>query len=284
MVRLAPATPPETQSAPIALTIAGSDSSGGAGVQADLKTFTAFAVYGASVVTALTAQNTRGVQAVEMVAPAFVLAQLEAVLGDLDVGGVKTGMLGTADNVAAVAARLGALKRCPLVVDPVMVASSGDVLLSANAVDVLKHALVPLARLITPNLPEASRLLDAAPARSEAEMVAQAKALHGLGCAAVLLKGGHAAGASAIDILFDGCSIQCFARPRVATRNSHGTGCVLSAAITAMLARGAELKEAVDRAKSFVWQALEHGGTLQIGHGSGPVDTLFALRGKPLAW
>jgi hydroxymethylpyrimidine/phosphomethylpyrimidine kinase len=273
---MVPATPP------IALTIAGSDSSGGAGIQADLKTFAAFAVYGASVVTALTAQNTRGVAAVEMVAPAFVLAQMEAVVGDLEVAAVKTGMLGSGDIVAAVAARLATLQCCPLVVDPVMVASSGDLLLDAAAVAVLKSALVPLAKVLTPNLPEAARLLDAAQARSEAEMVAQAKALHGLGCAAVLLKGGHGPGARAIDILFDGTHIEMFSRPRVDTANTHGTGCALSAAITALLAHGAGLKEAVGRAKSFVWQALEHGRTQHIGHGSGPVDTLYGVRGKPM--
>jgi hydroxymethylpyrimidine/phosphomethylpyrimidine kinase len=278
MVPLAPASAKPV----IALTIAGSDSSGGAGLQADLKTFTAFAVYGASVVTALTAQNTRGVASLETVAPAFVLAQMDAVLGDLDVAAVKTGMLANAAVVAAVATRLRMLERCPLVVDPVMVASSGDLLLTPAAVAVLKGALLPLAKLITPNLPEAARLLDGAQAQSAAEMVAQAKALHELGCAAVLIKGGHGSGAEAIDILYDGSDIQLFSRPRVDTRNTHGTGCTLSAAITALLARGSELKEAVDRAKAFVWHALEHGRTQHVGQGTGPVDVLYPMRGRPL--
>ena len=202
---------------PIALTIAGSDSSGGAGIQADLKTFSAFGVYGASVITALTAQNTLGVTAVEPVAAAFVVAQMEAVLSDLEVGAIKTGMLANAGIVEAVARRLRDGPRRPLVVDPVMVATSGDVLLEADAVDAMKRELFPLALLITPNLPEAARLLDAREATSEAEVTAQAQALLALGCQAVLLKGGHGSGEEAVDILCDAAGIERFVR-RVSTR------------------------------------------------------------------
>jgi hydroxymethylpyrimidine/phosphomethylpyrimidine kinase len=267
---------------PIALTIAGSDSSGGAGIQADLKTFSALGVYGASAITALTAQNTRGVAAVEPVAAAFVIAQIDAVLGDLAVGAIKTGMLADTGIVEAVAARLQAIpKRPPLVVDPVMVATSGDLLLALDAVEAVKRRLVPLATLITPNLPEAARLLGAREAADDAQAAEQAKALLALGCNAVLLKGGHGTGETAVDILCDASGIQRLVRPRIATPHTHGTGCTLSAAIAALLAQGAALPEAVSRAKAYVWQALEAGRALGVGHGSGPVDHLFAIRRAP---
>jgi hydroxymethylpyrimidine/phosphomethylpyrimidine kinase len=266
---------------PIALTIAGSDSSGGAGIQADLKTFSAFGVYGASAITALTAQNTRGVAGAEAVAASFVFAQIEAVLSDLDVGAIKTGMLANAGIVEAVARCLRVAPRRPLIVDPVMVATSGDVLLAADAVETMKRQLMPLARLITPNLPEAARLLGAKEAADDAEAIGQAKALYALGCGAVLLKGGHGAGETAVDILCDGAGIERFVRPRIDTPHSHGTGCTLSAAIAALLAQGVALREAVVRAKAFVWQALEAGRTLGVGHGNGPVDHLFAIRRAP---
>jgi hydroxymethylpyrimidine/phosphomethylpyrimidine kinase len=269
------------QGTPIALTIAGSDSSGGAGIQADLKTFSAFGVYGASVITALTAQNTRGVAGVEPVAPAFVAAQMEAVLSDLDVGAIKTGMLANAAIVETVARRLRGGPRRPLVVDPVMVATSGDVLLEPEAIDAIKARLVPLAVLITPNLPEAARLLDTKEAASEAEAADQARALLGFGCGAVLLKGGHGKGEEAVDILCDARGIERFARPRIDTPHTHGTGCTLSAAIAALLAQGVALSEAVGRAKDYVWQAMQAGQTLGIGRGHGPVDHLFAIRRAP---
>jgi len=265
----------------IALTIAGSDSSGGAGIQADLKTFSAFGVYGASVLTALTAQNTQGVTAVAPVAPSFIVAQMDAVLADLDVAAVKTGMLANAAIVDAVARRLRAAPRRPLVVDPVMVATSGDVLLAPDAVDAVKRELVPLATLLTPNLPEAARLLGASQAASDAEAIDQARALLALGCGAVLLKGGHGGGAMAVDIFCDAAGIARFEQPRIDTPHTHGTGCTLSAAIAALLALGVDLKEAVGRGKAFVWQALQHGRELGIGHGSGPVDHLFAIRRTP---
>ena len=265
----------------IALTIAGSDSSGGAGIQADLKTFSAFGVYGASAITALTAQNTRGVTGVEPVAASFVVAQIEAVLADLDVGAIKTGMLANAGIVEAVAHCLRAAPRRPLVVDPVMVATSGDLLLEADAVETIKRQLIPLANLITPNLPEAAWLLGAKPAGDDAQAIEHAKALHALGCGAVLLKGGHGAGETAVDILCDGEGVERFVRPRIDTPHSHGTGCTLSAAIAALLAQGVALREAVARAKAYVWQALEAGRALGVGHGNGPVDHLFAIRRAP---
>jgi hydroxymethylpyrimidine/phosphomethylpyrimidine kinase len=267
----------------IALTIAGSDSSGGAGIQADLKTFSAFGVYGASVITALTAQNTRGVQGIHPVPPAFVAQQLQSVLSDLAVGAIKTGMLANADIVRTVAAVLAAAPARPLVVDPVMVATSGDVLLTPDAIGALKQHLLPIATLITPNLAEAALLLGSEQAQGEAAVVAQARALRAAGCRAVLIKGGHAAqdhgaGEAAVDILVDAAGVERFVRPRIATPHSHGTGCTLSAAIAALLACGVALGEAIDRAKAFVWHALQHGRQLGVGHGRGPVDHLYALR------
>jgi hydroxymethylpyrimidine/phosphomethylpyrimidine kinase len=266
---------------PIALTVAGSDSSGGAGVQADLKAFSAFGVYGASVITALTAQNTRGVQGIETVPADFVVAQLDSVFSDLDVAAAKTGMLASAAIVVALAGRLKTAPPLPLVVDPVMVASSGDVLLEPGAVEALTRELFPLAALITPNLPEAARLLGAEEAADEEAAIAQARALHALGPRAVLLKGGHGTGAAAVDVLYDGAKIERYALPRIDTRHTHGAGCTLSAAIAALLALGTPLAEAVGRAKTFVWHALEAGRVLTVGKGAGPADPLFAIRSKP---
>jgi hydroxymethylpyrimidine/phosphomethylpyrimidine kinase len=269
---------PEPARIPIALTVAGSDSSGGAGIQADVKTFSAFGVYGASVITALTAQNTRGVQGVATVPAGFVAAQLDSVLSDLDAGAIKTGMLADAAIVEAVARRLRAARPLPLVVDPVMVATSGDILLKSDAIGALKGELFPLATLITPNLAEAAVLLNCRTAASEDEMRDQARALLALGCRAALVKGGHGTGGQAVDVLADASGCECLARPRIDTPHTHGTGCTLSAGIAALLAQGAGLAEAVRRAKAFVWQGLQAGRTLGIGHGRGPVDHLFAIR------
>jgi hydroxymethylpyrimidine/phosphomethylpyrimidine kinase len=266
----------------IALTIAGSDSSGGAGIQADLKTFTALGVYGAAVITALTAQNTRGVTGVEPVRAPFVFAQIEAVLSDLAVGAIKTGMLANADIVEAVARILRAAPSRPLVVDPVMVATSGDVLLAPDAVEAVKRDLMPLATLATPNLAEAAWLLGGKIAETEAEAAEQARALLAFGCKAVLVKGGHGGGETAVDILCDSAGIERFERPRIDTPHTHGTGCTLSAAVAGLMAQGAPLREAVGRAKAFVWEALMHGRDLRVGKGRGPVDHLFAIRrGRP---
>ncbi len=264
---------------PIALTIAGSDSSGGAGIQADLKTFTVLGVYGASVLTALTAQNTRGVTAIHAVPPAFVGQQIDAVAGDLKIDATKTGMLYDRATVLAVAEGIRRHALHPLVVDPVMVATSGDALLDRDAVEALRRELLPLADLITPNLAEAARLLERPPAADEAEMVAQATALLALGPQAVLIKGGHAEGGDAVDILVgrDGVPLR-LVLPRVATANTHGTGCTLSAAIAAHLAGGMSLPAAATEAKRFVHAALEAAAGRKIGGGAGPVDHLHGWR------
>ena len=263
---------------PVALTIAGSDPSGGAGLQADLKTFSALGVYGASVVTALTAQNTRGVIGAMAVPADFIALQIEAVVTDLHIAAAKTGMLGDTATVLAVAAEIRRHKIRPLVVDPVMVATSGDVLLAPDAIDTLRRELIPLADLITPNLPEAAQLLNEPVATDEHVMAAQAQRLMALGCKAVLVKGGHGTGAEAVDILFSGGTSIRFAAPRIETRNTHGTGCTLSAAITASLAKGMALPGAINAAKAFISAALAAGASLKIGGGSGPVDHLYAIR------
>lgn len=269
----------EAVAVPIALTIAGSDSSGGAGIQADLKTFTVLGVYGASVLTALTAQNTRGVSAIHPVPPAFVAQQIDAVAADLRIGATKTGMLNDRETVLAVVEGVRRHALHPLVVDPVMVATSGDMLLEPDAVDAVRRELLPLADVITPNLAEAARLLDTAAAATVAEMEAQARALLALGPKAVLIKGGHGDGAEAIDVLAmrDAAPVH-LALPRIATPNTHGTGCTMSAAIAAYLAKGESLADAVQGAKRFVHAALVAGAALKIGGGSGPVDQLFPIR------
>lgn len=256
---------------PIALTIAGSDSSGGAGIQADLKTFSALEVYGASVITALTAQNTLGVDAVHVVPPDFVLAQMRSVAADLRVGAIKVGMLATRGVIEAVAEGLHDFPGIPVVLDPVMVAASGDSLLDPDAVEAIRSILMPAATLITPNIPEAAKLLGEAPARSEYEMGIQALKLREAGAHAVLVKGGHADGDTAVDILFEGDEPVSFEAPRSKTRNTHGTGCTLSAAIAAELAKGATLVEAVETAKSYVTAAIFAADRLSIGEGRGPV-------------
>lgn len=266
---------------PIALTIAGSDSSGGAGIQADLKTFTALGVYGASVLTALTAQNTCGVDDVLVVPADFIRAQVRSVASDLEIGAVKTGMLGDRETVLTVAALLKEHALKPVVVDPVMVATSGDLLLEPDAIAALKSDLLPLADVLTPNLPEAARLLDVPEARTLEEMRAQAEALLALGPHCVLLKGGHGTGEAAIDVAAVEGTVETLSLPRIDTGNTHGTGCTLSAAITAFLALGLSPWNAINGAKEFVWQALKSAEKARIGHGAGPVDHLFAIRGRP---
>jgi hydroxymethylpyrimidine/phosphomethylpyrimidine kinase len=253
----------------IALTIAGSDSSGGAGIQADLKTFSALEVYGASVLTALTAQNTERVEAVHVVPPDFVLAQMRAVASDLEVDAVKIGMLATGPIIEAVAEGLKDFPGVPVVLDPVMIAASGDSLLNPEAVDALRSILIPLATLITPNLAEAAALLAGSPARNEYEMAMQAWQLKDAGAKAVLVKGGHAKGATSTDILFSGVEPVSFEAPRARTRNTHGTGCTLSAAIAAELAKGASLPEAVASAKEYVTAAIFAADGLDVGSGRG---------------
>ncbi len=263
-------------STPIALTIAGSDSGGGAGIQADLKSFAALGVYGASVVTALTAQNTHGVRAIHDVPADFVLAQLDAVLSDLAVDAVKIGMISQPAVAEAVAAGLERHGQSSIVLDPVMVASSGDRLLAPAAVDVLRQRLIPRALLLTPNLPEAAVLLDGPVARNETEMRDQAERLLALGPRAVLIKGGHGKGAESVDFLVGADAIVRLAADRIATASTHGTGCTLSAAIAAGLARGLDLAEAVRQAKAYVTAAIAAAGRLAVGSGHGPLHHFHA--------
>jgi hydroxymethylpyrimidine/phosphomethylpyrimidine kinase len=256
---------------PIALTIAGSDSSGGAGIQADLKTFAAFGVYGASAIAALTAQNTRGVSGIHPVPPAFVTAQIDTVFDDLDVKAVKIGMLAELAIIEAVASALTRWKPRHIVLDPVMVATSGDRLLSADAVASLRDRLIPLASLITPNLPEAAALLEEAVASDEAAIANQGKRLLAMGAQAVLIKGGHGQGAESIDYLFTGGAILALPALRIATTNTHGTGCSLSSAIAAGLAKGETLEQAVRGAKTWITAAIAAADRLGVGHGHGPI-------------
>jgi hydroxymethylpyrimidine/phosphomethylpyrimidine kinase len=256
---------------PIALTIAGSDSSGGAGIQADLKTFAALGVYGASVITALTAQNTTGVTGIHQVPADFVTAQIDAVFSDLDVKAVKIGMVVQLATIDAIVAGLTRWSPNHIVLDPVMVATSGDRLLAVDAVAALRTKLIPRAALITPNLAEAAALLDEPVASSQAAIERQGKRLLALGCAAVLIKGGHGQGSESIDYLVDGDGSIALAAPRIATKNTHGTGCSLSSAIAAGLAKGEDLETAVRHAKSWVSAAIAAADRLGIGHGSGPI-------------
>lgn len=265
-----PTTPPRTP--PIALTIAGSDSGGGAGIQADLKTFHRFGTFGTSVVTAVTAQNTLGVRGVHPIPLDFVEEQLGAVMDDLPPAGAKTGMLANAPLVRLVADYADRLD-CPLVVDPVMVATSGDALLDAGAETAVRDVLVPAAALVTPNLDEAERLTGLS-VRTPEEMEEAARHLVGLGAGAALVKGGHLDPARAegllVDVLFDGDTIHVWRRPRIDTKNTHGTGCTLSAAIAAELAHGRALVDAVDSGLAFVAAAMASAPDLGAGHG--PLD------------
>jgi hydroxymethylpyrimidine/phosphomethylpyrimidine kinase len=286
---------------PIALTIAGSDSGAGAGVQADLKTFAALGVYGASVVTALTAQNTNGVRAIHYPPPEIVAAQIEAVLEDFAVAAIKIGMLGTAEIVGTVAEALGAapspqpspasgrgsLSLLPLageggrarrgrmrafvVYDPVMIASSGDALSGAGFAEAVKQELLPLVDCLTPNLAEAAALCGEPIAGSEADMARQGAALMKLGPRAALIKGGHLEGDEAVDLLVTENGVRRYVAPRIASRNLHGTGCTLSSAIAANVVLGAPLPEAVAAAKAFVGEAIERGRWVSLSAGAGPL-------------
>lgn len=255
------------------LTIGGSDSSGGAGIQADLKTFTVFRVYGMSAITALTAQNTVGVSGVLAVEPAFVRAQIDAVAEDVGVDAAKTGMLANREIIEAVAAAVRAHRIAPLVVDPVMVAQSGARLLEADARAALLESLLPLAAVVTPNLPEAAALLER-PVETIADMRDAAERLVRAGAAAALVKGGHLAGGDAVDVLHDGTALHELRAPRIATPHTHGTGCMTAAALAACLARGMPLLEAAREAKRFISAAIA--GGLALGRGCGPAN--------PLAW
>jgi hydroxymethylpyrimidine/phosphomethylpyrimidine kinase len=263
---------------PIAVTIAGSDSSGGAGIQADLKTFAALGVYGASVITALTAQNTKGVTAVHDVPADFITAQIDAVFSDLDIGAVKIGMLSQVAAIEAVARGFSRYGAKNIVLDPVMVATSGDRLLAADAVAALRTQLIPMALVVTPNLPEAAALTGASIARNEREMEIQAREILALGARNVLIKGGHATnfgdGAESVDLLVGEGEVIRLSAKRIGTKNTHGTGCTLSSAIAARLAQGLDFAAAAHDAKAFVTAAIAAADQLQVGHGSGPLNHL----------
>ena len=254
------------------LTIAGSDSGGGAGIQADLKTFAANGCYGMSVITALTAQNTQGVAAIHAVPVEFVARQLDAVLADIGVDAVKIGMLFSPELIETVARKLEEYRVARIVLDPVMVAQSGDKLLRDDAVAALQTRLIPLAELITPNIPEASVLLGRKIARRD-QLVGAAAELMRFGCRNVLVKGGHLDGADSDDCLYLGADKRLVRLPgaRIETRNNHGTGCTLSSAIAANLAGGADMETAVRRAKEYITEAIRAGAAYRIGHGHGPV-------------
>jgi hydroxymethylpyrimidine/phosphomethylpyrimidine kinase len=257
---------------PRALTIAGSDSGGGAGIQADLKTFSAFGVYGASAITAITAQNTVGVRAVHEVPADIVAAQIDAVLDDIGADAAKTGMLSSASIIEAVADRLRAHSFTPLVVDPVMVAKSGDALLRPEAVRALVELLLPMATVVTPNAPEAT-VLSGVEVRDAASAREAARRIHALGAALVIVKGGHLGGERSDDLLFDGQSFEILSGRRIDTPHTHGTGCTFSAAIAACLARGLEPPAAAREARAFLQGAIEHAEPL--GTGRGPVNHLW---------
>jgi hydroxymethylpyrimidine/phosphomethylpyrimidine kinase len=272
---------------PLALTIAGSDSGSGAGIQADLKTFAALGVYGASVVTALTAQNTLGVRAIHYPPPAIVAAQIEAVLADFAVAAIKIGMLGIEEIVAAVAEALraprsGAARHLPsrageegavpfIIYDPVMIASSGEALSGAGFIDAVRRELLPLVDCLTPNLAEAAALLDEKVAGNEADMARQGAGLLKLGPRAALMKGGHLGGDEAVDLMVTAQGVRRYVAPRIASSNLHGTGCTLSSAIAANVVLGMALPEAVAAAKTFVSEAIERGRRVTLGAGDGPL-------------
>ena len=256
---------------PIAVTIAASDSSGGAGIAADLKTFSALGVYGASIITALTAQNTREVLAIEDVPAHFVAQQMDAVFSDLKIGAVKIGMVRDQAAIEAIADGLVRWSQTNVVLDPVMAASSGKQFLSEKAIEAIKRVLVPRALLITPNLAEAAALLRAPIPSNQDGMREQGERLLDKGARAVLMKGGHSAGSQSADLLVGPNGVTVFAADRVPTRNTHGTGCTLSSAIAASLAKGLDLAEAVRLAKRYVTDALVAADRIKVGQGAGPL-------------
>lgn len=261
---------------PKTLTIAGSDSGGGAGIQADLKTFSALGCYGCSVITALTAQNTQGVINISGVEPSFIKDQLNAVLDDIGAGAIKIGMLHSSEVINGVADVLARYHSIPIVVDPVMVAKSGDRLLKEEAIETLKRSLLPLAKVVTPNLPEAE-VLTGEQVKDQLSMETQLPRLSNFGPDSVLLKGGHLNDSDSPDFFYNAKDNKTIRLPgkRIQTSNTHGTGCTLSSAIAAYLATGYEPYEAVSNAKAYMNQALRAGSDLQVGQGKGPVHHFF---------
>jgi len=259
-----------------ALTIAGSDSGGGAGIQADLKTFSALGVFGCSVITAVTAQNTSAVTAVHAVPPDIVVAQIDAVFGDIDIDAVKVGMLSDPDLVGAVTDALSSFDG-PIILDPVMVAKSGTCLLSKEAVSALRDRLLPKSTIVTPNIPEAAALLDAHEAASDAELRAQGRRILSLGAQAVLVKGGHGAAPVCTDWLIAEDGETSFVADRIKTRNTHGTGCSYSSAVAAGLAKGQCLKDSIQAAHQWLHKAISEADKLGIGGGNGPVHHFHGI-------
>ena len=259
------------------LSIAGSDPSGGAGIQADLKTFSARGTYGMAVLTALTAQNTQGVSGVHAVPPGFVADQIRAIFADIRVDAVKIGMIANAAIAEAVADALAPNRGMPIVLDPVMIAKGGAPLLSSDAVAVVTRKLLPLATVITPNLPEAAALLGEEVAESRQDMATQAERLRALGPGAVLVKGGHLPGTESPDVLASADGLVWFEAQRTPTRNTHGTGCTLSSAIAADLGKGAHATEAIALAKRYLSNAIAQANRLTVGSGHGPVQHFHAM-------
>lgn len=261
---------------PNVLSIAGSDPSGGAGVQADLKTFAALGVYGMAAITSLTAQNTRGVAGVADVPPEFVAKQIQAVFADIRVHAVKIGMLSNAGIISAVAEMLEKFNPPNIVLDPVMVATSGDSLIAGDAAEMLRTRLIPLCDVLTPNIPEAEKLRR----KAVLDVDVAAKELLQMGAGAIYLKGGHLKGDTASDVLLSESGIHYLDAPRIDTKNTHGTGCTLSSAIAAYLARGLPLKEACSAAKNFVTTAIIHADELDVGSGHGPLHHGYGNGGR----
>ena len=262
---------------PVVLSIAGSDSSGGAGIQADLKTFSALGVYGATAITAITAQNTQGVHSQFALTPQIVYEQIIAVIDDIHPQVIKIGMLSNTEIVSAVADALGKYST-PIILDPVIVSSSGHRLLSIDAIDAIKERLFPMATLLTPNLPEMCALTNL-PLNSDKEKTEATQLLMSYGINAILLKGGHEEGEIKRDILYikskDEIQISYLSSPTINTNNIHGTGCTLSSAIAAFIARGLSLEEAIAKAKEYITDAIRYGADIEIGKGYGPVNHSF---------
>ena len=262
------------------LSIAGSDPSGGAGIQADLKTFAANGVYGMAAITALTVQNTVGVQGIHLVPAKFVSSQIEAIFSDIAVSSAKVGMVGNAEIAEGVGTTLAKYRNLISVVDPVMVAKGGSPLLDKKAIQAVKDNLIPLATIVTPNLPEAAILLGSSIAKSEEDMVYQGKALLNLGPKSILMKGGHSEGITSNDLLVTENNYVWFKEKRINTKNTHGTGCTLSSSIASFLAKDFSVEESVSKAKKFVTNAIRNSEKLSVGKGHGPTNHFYALEGS----
>ena len=257
-----------------ALTIAGSDCSGGAGIQADLKTFSAHGVFGMSVIVSVVAENTSRVIDIQDITPDMIKKQIDAVFEDIEVDAVKIGMLSTPKCMEAVAEKLIEYRPLNVVIDPVMYAKNGSPLMEPTAVDSLIKIILPFADILTPNIPEAEKITGMN-ISSISDMETAAKKIHTMGCKAIVVKGGHSAGNSALDVLYDGKKIHHFETPRIATKNTHGTGCTFSSAIAARLTQGLSVQEAVQKAKTYVTSAIQH--SLDIGKGNGPTHHFYDM-------